>query len=454
MNAMTHDEYKQKYDGIYGKPINMGPGERKRQIPEDVVSMSPRIPFSGPVFDKIKNKEEAIALVSQHKSLLRWEIEGEDVDKPLSRLSRKLSKDPELMMSLIKIHPRAYLYAHKSIVTPYFIENAIKADPRVYMLLSPSQRADQATIDIYCRSVDISRHAPSRFADPQKYFSPDNFEIRYGYLCKFGPFDQSYHKMIGNGPYNRSKLWVDFAEKINPEMKDQYSQIKRKVILAHTDDICKKIASCTEWSGWISDSSITGSHAYWIKEIREHCPKVEDRIYQSLIHGETNALLNAITSKGPFAQRLAREVLSNPENFPQLQSSHIQTIKETLKLRKDGPQFEQSAEFFEETSDLDRSRLKWLRTDVSSEQSTSPPDRSAQELTQEVSEFIVSHKNEIAQAIVDGKLSLENIVDAIGLKYDVDHLAQTEQASTYTADYDHESEQGEIHDCSSPGNRI
>jgi hypothetical protein len=113
----------------------------------------------------------------------------------------------------------------------------------------------------------------------------------------------------------------------------------------------------------------------------------------------------------------------------------------------DNEQWKQEIEFIMDEQQLDMDALEWLDVERNGETPEQQEyGEQPQYLVGLVSEFVDVYKQEIAQAIVDGKISLEGILDAIGLEYDTSSLTKAEQTTIDLSDYDYRSDEIESHD--------
>jgi hypothetical protein len=217
--ARYQKEYDELWKGVWG--------------PEEAVDKSPAMSH----LDALKQvglmsgyraKEILSALFYEsdefHKEYTEKYGNGEAV---MAALGLGARRNKDLMLRLIEFNPRAYLYVHPSINDADFRRAAVKANKSVLLLLSEEQRKEPDLMWQYYESGN-RKNAPSRDIDPRELFSLDEYSRRYERWI-MGAKDEAPLRVWTLREHDAE--FMKMAEKVNPEMAEQYLAAKRDIIL-------------------------------------------------------------------------------------------------------------------------------------------------------------------------------------------------------------------------------
>lgn len=239
---MNKEQYYAKYDELY---TSDGVVESNRL--EDKVSKEPKHSYleavssvglmsydnASHIFDELFDKKDRYReyiLLTEEQRKKRQELSEKYNDKKelvVAALSPFDKRDAWKMTRFIETHARAYLYA--KIDTAEFRLDAVKANHSVYLLLTEQQRKEPGILDAY-REGCLKHCEPNRIIDPKEYYSVSAFEKVYeAWVCG------------GTRRSGRHEDFLKMAEKVNPEFKEQYDQVRREVLQRSSSMIGEEI---------------------------------------------------------------------------------------------------------------------------------------------------------------------------------------------------------------------
>ena len=260
---MNMEKYLKEYDELYSGDITKTPYYESRSAkipPEHTISTEPKISYweslrqLGPM-----NTEKVEYLFNRlydengkprNEPGLRSRYPNEEL--LVASLSSASTKNKFLMLDLTKASPRSFLYVNPKINDANFRQEAVKANKDVYLLLTDEQKKEPGLLDEYRRECIENKLAPNRTVDPKEYYSVEAFKEVYG-------------KWLNGDPISiyKNSLFLQMAEKVNPEMQEQYNQAKHEKLIELSDSL-----------GAIVYSKNLNMLTQTIAEIERHCPEL------------------------------------------------------------------------------------------------------------------------------------------------------------------------------------
>jgi hypothetical protein len=309
-------------------------------------------------------------------------------DKALCRLCSNLTKDREFMLKAIAIDPRAYLYAHSSIKDTEFKLSAVKTNGLVYALLSKKERNIPGMMDAHIEGIIkrgyIRAYPPHRDVDPRKYYSVEAYKRIYAELVLGAPRFTIHGYATGREWDDTPRVvFLKYALRINPEMAKQYEQARHDVLMDHADKIAE-LAYQYKADDW----------GNWVFEVRSYCPELEGTVLKAYREEHWQELMDrAKNTSGSYPVEyctwLKRELDRHRQQYgdPNRGAQEVEAKTSEAALDKD-----------DKTQQI--------------------PMGSVAMSVDEILKYIEENKDAVIEAIVDGKLSLETIANALGMEYD------------------------------------
>ena len=290
-----------------------------------------------------------------------------------------LARRPEIIMQAVEKFPRAFLLYKEINIEPNMrtIEDGMKRNSRIFELLTDKQRQDMKIVDLY-REENLKRGLQTcSLIDPQTYYSTSAYKECYERLLMNSHAAHSTKdcpyvlKDINESPLKR---FMDEAEKVNPELARGYAQQKKEVLEKNVHMVAYIM---TRGSNYFKDA-----YLYWANEAMANCPKqteiaVSD--FRNKIWDELSKTDFSDHKNPEFAKWLQQELDEHKEKYRQGMEP---TAKQQERL----------------TKELEES-----------------PRVKADELI----EFLEQNKDAVVAAIAEGRISINDIAEVLGQKYDV-----------------------------------
>ena len=191
-----------------------------------------------PTTSVIRNKDEALTELKNAKYK----------ESVLERLSFGARLDKDFMLKAIEITPKAYDYAAIGIKNTSFTIDAIERSLGVGAFLSDKQLNDQRILDVIEQKIlDAYKEAYTQTLNGSRHIHRD-------YVEQFKTPSESY---IGN------------VESAMPCLAKKLQQVRQEVLRENAEFACNKVSIPTY-----------GDYGYWMNEIRQNCPELEDKVWE------------------------------------------------------------------------------------------------------------------------------------------------------------------------------
>lgn len=191
-----------------------------------------------PTTSVIRDKDEALAELKNAKYK----------ENVLERLSFGARLDKDFMLKAIGITPKAYDYAAIGIKNTSFTIDAIERSLGVGAFLSDKQLNDQRILDVIEQKIlDAYKEAYTQTLNGSRHIHRD-------YVEQFKTPSESY---------------ISNVESAMPCLAEKLKQMRQEVLRENAEFACKKVSIPTY-----------GDYGYWMDEIRQNCPELEDKVWE------------------------------------------------------------------------------------------------------------------------------------------------------------------------------
>ena len=150
---MDQKQYTEQYDELYNDP------SLKNHLQEDTISTKPPKFYIGSSFNSDKacqkvldeiifrNSRNFFSSQLSKKELREKKVSDARMEKRLGNLGLTYRKSRDFMLYCIESYPRAYLYAHPSIIDNDFNVSSIRKSYSTYLLMNEEYRKNDRLVN-------------------------------------------------------------------------------------------------------------------------------------------------------------------------------------------------------------------------------------------------------------------------------------------------------------------